>query len=159
MTTNTPIQANDAPAPISPDEFRTGDATALYRRLRPDQRAAIGLEFLRMLRLVGDPQAATLGGGSFSATDTARTDTSVTERLMQHEPQAAPIISAEQTAQVHRYVQEHHPDLFEQTLNHPVTQASLARPGAEPEEIKEQQVKLPQADVPHTTTMLDQPAP
>lgn len=160
MTTDTPARSNGAPTPISPEEFRTGDATRLYSRLRPDQRAAVGLEFLRLLRLAGDPQAAALGGGAFGATGVEKTDASVTERLLRHEPQPAPIVSAEQTATLHRYVLEHHPDAFEQVLNHPVTQASLRAPGAEPEELSDEpEIKLPQADVPHTTTMLDHPAP
>lgn len=160
MTTSTPATSTGGPKPISTEEFRKGNATRLYSQLRPDQRAAIGLEFLRLLRLAGDPQADTLGGGAFGVATAEKSDTSVTERLLQHEPQPAPIVSAEQTAAVHRYVLEHHPEAFEQVLNHPVTQASLAAPGAEPvEEADESEVKLPQADIPHTTTMLDHPAP
>lgn len=160
MTTSTPIRPEATPAPITPDQFRTANADALYRRLRPDQRAAIGLEFLRLLRLAGDPQAATLAGGAYADSNPGKTDTNVAVRLMQHEPKPAPIVSAEQTANIHAYVLEHRPDLFEQVLNHPVTQSSLATPGAEPVESSDQpEVKLPQVDIPHTTTMLDHPAP
>lgn len=160
MTSSTRIPAHDTVSPISADEFRTGDATRLYRRLRPDQRAAVGLEFLRLLRLSGDPQANDVSGGAFGTASTQATDIDITQRLMQHEPQPAPIVSAEQAARVHTYVRERHPDLFEQVLEHPVTQASLAAPGAEPVETPDQpDIKLPKADVPHTSTVLDHPAP
>lgn len=160
MTTSAPIRPDTTPAPITPEEFRTANATSLYSRLRPDQRAAIGLEFLRVLRLAGDPQVATLAGAAFAESNADKSETNVAVRLMQHEPKPAPIVSAEQTAKIHRYVLEQRPDLFEQVLNHPVTRASLATPGAEPVESSDQpEVKLPQADVPHTTTMMDQPLP
>ncbi|MGH2484649.1 MAG: hypothetical protein ACRDHE_01425 [Ktedonobacterales bacterium] len=160
MKSRTPTHAHEAVSPISADEFRAGDATRLYRRLRPDQRAAIGLEFLRLLRLVDDPQANDVSGGAFGTATTQATDIDITRRLMQHEPQPAPIVSAEQAARVHEYVRERHPDLFEQVMDHPVTQASLAAPGAEPVETPDQpNVKLPKADVPHTSTVLDHPAP
>lgn len=159
MTTSSPTSSNATPAPISAEEFRTGNAISLYSRLRPDQRAAIGLEYLRLLRLAGDPEVAALGGGPL--TDTRdKTDTNTAARLMQHEPRPAPSVTAEQTARIHTYVLEHHPDLFEQALNHPVTRASLATPGAEPVESSDQpEVKLPKADIPRTSTVLDHPAP
>lgn len=160
MTTNAPTRANATPQPITPEQFRTGNATSLYSRLRPDQRAAIGLEFLRLLRLAGDPQAAVLGGDDIADASAGKTDTNVTARLMQHEPRPAPIVSAEQTAKVHRYVLEHHPNLFEKVLDHPVTRSSLATPGAEPVDSSEQpDVKLPPVDIPRTSTVLDHPAP
>ena len=160
MTTSMPARSNATPAPISPEEFRTGNAISLYSRLRPDQRAAISLEFLRLLRLSGDPQVAALGGGAVSETDADKTDTNIATRLMQHEPQPAPTVTAEQTARIHAYVLERHPDLFEQALNHPVTRASLATPGADPVESSDQpEVKLPPADIPRTSTALDHPAP
>jgi hypothetical protein len=160
MASSTPIHAHDTVNPISADEFRTGDATRLYSRLRPDQRAAIGLEFLRVLRLAGDPQANDVSGGAFGTANTQATDMDITQRLMRHEPQPAPIVSAEQAARVHEYVRERRPDLFKQVMDHPVTKSSLAAPGAEPVAMSDQpEIKLPKADVPHTTTVLDHPAP
>lgn len=160
MASSTPIHAHDTVNPISADEFRAGDATRLYSRLRPDQRAAIGLEFLRVLRLAGDPQANEVSGDSFGTATAQSSDVGITQRLMQHAPQVAPIVSAEQAARVHEYVRERRPDLFKQVMDHPVTQASLAAPGAEPVETSDQpEIKLPKADVPHTSTVLDHPAP
>src|SRR6185437_7962756 len=90
-----------------PDErqFAEGDAAQLYGGMRPDQRTAIGNEFLRQLQLAGD--------------------------ISMGDQEATAELSAEQVAKLHTYVRERHPEVLHDVWSHPVTQASLATAGAE----------------------------
>lgn len=100
--------ANDPQAQVSATiderQFAEGDAAQLYGKMRPDQRTAIGNEFLRLLQLGGD---------------TSMGDQEATSEL-----------SAEQVAKIHTYARERHPEILHDVWSHPVTQASLAMPGA-----------------------------
>jgi hypothetical protein len=110
-------QTRDANMPAAtPDErqFAHADATALYRRMRPDQRTAVGNEFLRLLRLAGDPTG--------------------------DQRAASGMLSVEDVARLHTYAREHHPEVLHEVWNHPVTQASLAAPGAQAEPIEHEDV-------------------
>ncbi|HEV8190036.1 MAG TPA: hypothetical protein VGP82_00905 [Ktedonobacterales bacterium] len=99
-----------------PDErqFIEGDVTRLYSRMRSDQRTAVGNELLRLLRLSGD-------------------DT-------EGEREATGMLSAQEVARLHTYTRERHPEILHDVWNHPVTQASLAAPGAEAEPVEHEDV-------------------
>src|SRR5579885_1704333 len=71
--------------PLDERQFMQGDMTSLYRRMRPDQRTAVGNEFLRLLRLAGD------------------TSVHLGER------DANGMLSAQEVAKLHAYAREHHP--------------------------------------------------
>jgi hypothetical protein len=105
-TTNTQPGA----APISGDQFTQADPRRLYARMRPDQRTAIAGEFLRLFRLSGDPEA------------------------LRFDRPLEGMLPPERVAELHAYARQHHPEILEQVLEHPVTQAALAAPGAEVEE-------------------------
>lgn len=97
---------------IGMDEFANGNPAQIYARMRPDQRTAIAGEFVRALRMAGDPRAAQFEQ-EWNGPD-------------------APIphmLSAEQVAAVHTYTREQHPDLIERIAQHPVTLAALANAG------------------------------
>ncbi len=91
--------------PMSADEFARDDPRRIYERMRPDQRTAIAGEFIRLLRLADDP-------------DARRYDTHIDAMW-----------PPERVAELHRYTQQHHPDIFADVLRHPVTRASLESPG------------------------------
>lgn len=91
--------------PMSTEEFAHDDAFQVYERMRPDQRTAIAGEFMRLFRLSGDP-------------DAQRYDTEIHEMW-----------PAERVAELHRYAQQRHPEIFEEVMRHPVTRASLETPG------------------------------
>lgn len=105
---------------ISVDQFAHADPTSIYKQMRPDQWTAIANEFLRVLTIAGDPQADRF------AAEVAPTN-------QQH--MLTPLKTLEQAVAVHTYTRDHHPDLFAQVTQHPVTVASLEAPGApmEPE--------------------------
>lgn len=90
---------------MSTEEFAQDDPRHVYERMRPDQRTAIAGEFIRLFRLSGDPEAQ-------------RYDTEITEMW-----------PPERVAELHRYAQQRHPEIFEEVMRHPVTQASLETPG------------------------------
>jgi hypothetical protein len=120
---------------ISQDDFTTADPQALYARMRPDQRTAIANEFIRLLRLAGDPGVARFtgedaGGEPGSGTETARKS---------FDAQPPELESAKQAASIHIYTREHRPDIFEQVAHHPVTIASLAHAGERVEEAVQQE--------------------
>lgn len=122
-------------APV-PDEqqFAEGDATQLYGKMRPDQRTAVGNEFLRLLQLTGD--------------------TSMGDR------EATGELSAEQVAKIHSYARERHPEILHDVWGHPVTQASLAAPGAEAEPVEhEEAIEATPIDVEEDYATTPPPAP
>jgi hypothetical protein len=95
--------------------FTSGDPEVLYARMRPDQRTAIANEFIRCLYLANDPNLEQLRPQS------PPSDGAVARPPMMLTPQ--------QVAALHTYTRTHHPDLFTEVCEHPVTQASLAAPG------------------------------
>jgi hypothetical protein len=110
--------------------FDQADAATLYEQLRPDQRTAIALEFVRCLRLAGDPAAE-----QFTA------QAEQTEQASAVEEKVAVIggalvtprlLTAQQAAAIHRYTFERHPDCFTRVMQHPLTQTLLAAPGDQP---------------------------
>lgn len=100
------------PEPMSTEQFERDDPRTLYARLRPDQRTAIAEQFARSFRLSTDEDARQKYGGEIKG-----------------------MLAPEQVAAMHRYAREHHPEILEQVMQHPVTLASLEAPGAKPEEI------------------------
>ncbi len=119
----------------TPDErqFMQGDATQLYSRMRPDQRTAVGNEFLRLLRLAGDES--------------------------QGERDATGMLSAQDVARLHNYTRERHPEILREVWSHPVTQAALSAPGAEAEPVEHEEVieQVPR-DVPQDYSATPPPA-
>ena len=120
---------------ISQDDFTTADPKALYARMRPDQRTAIANEFIRLLRLAGDPGVARFTGEDADGEPGAGTET-VRKSFDARPPE---LESPEQVASIHTYTREHHPDIFEQVAHHPVTIASLAHAGERVEEAVQQE--------------------
>lgn len=100
------------PEPLSTEQFERDDPRTLYARLRPDQRTAIGQEFARLFRLGSDAEAKQQFGGEIKG-----------------------MLAPEQVAAMHRYARDHHPEILEQVMQHPVTRASLEAPGAKAEAI------------------------
>lgn len=105
LPTEEQVVAPEDVQPMSTDEFAQDDPRHIYERLRPDQRTAIAGEFIRLFRLSGDPEAQ-------------RYDTEIHEMW-----------PAERVAELHRYAQQRHPEIFEEVMRHPVTVASLETPG------------------------------
>lgn len=97
--------APDEVESMSTEEFAQDDPRHVYERMRPDQRTAIAGEFIRLFRLSGDA-------------DAQRYDTEIHEMW-----------PPERVAELHRYAQQRHPEIFEEVTRHPVTQASLETPG------------------------------
>lgn len=120
------------PEPMSTDQFQRDDPRALYARLRPDQRTAIGEEFARYFRLSADANARDRYGAEISG-----------------------MLAPEQVAEMHTYAREYHPEILEQVMHHPVTQASLEAPGAKPDEVNTEDE---QAIGPTAQGSLDAPA-
>lgn len=86
---------------MSTDIFDREGPAAVYARMRPDQRTAIGLEFIRLLSLAGDtgaPHIALDAHGTFSP---------------------------DQVAALHEYAHLRNPAVFTQVMAHPVTVSSL----------------------------------
>src|SRR5262249_21064851 len=105
-------------------QFTEGNATQLYSKLRPDQRTAVGNEFLRLLQLAGD------------------------NSMGEHESTGE--LSAEQVAKLHTYARERHPEILHRVWSHPVTQASLAAPGAEAAPVEhEEAIEATPIDIEH----------
>ncbi len=92
------------------------DVRRLYSRMRPDQRTAIGGEFIRLFRLSGDQEA---------------------QRFVQ--PMTG-MLSASQVAEMHIFARDHLPRVLEEVRDHPVTQDALAHPGEEVEEVETEEV-------------------
>jgi hypothetical protein len=94
---------------MATDLATTEDPEPIYARMRPDQRTAIGEEFIRLFRLSGDPEAQRL------ASEVASTF-SVPSALL----------APEQVAAMHRYARARHPEIFAVVMQHGVTAYALA---------------------------------
>lgn len=116
---------------ISQDDFTTADPQALYARMRPDQRTAIANEFVRCLRLAGDPGVARFTGEDAGGEPGAGQPETARQSFDARPPA---LESPEQVASIHTYTREQRPDLFEQVARHPVVLASLAHAGDRVEE-------------------------
>ena len=100
---------------IAADLVTTEDPEPIYAQMRPDVRTAIGEQFIRVFRLSDDPEARRM------AEEAARTFSVPKEML-----------SPGQVAALHRYARQHHPDLFAEVMQHPVTVNALAPLGVLP---------------------------
>ena len=104
------------------------DVEGLYARMRPDQRTAVANEFIRVLSLADDPMVQ-----RFSQEEQQRQSKMVESAAPGNaEPVPPQMQPAEAVAELHRYVRERRPDLFEQVMRHPVTVAAMRAPGAAP---------------------------
>jgi hypothetical protein len=86
---------------MSTDLFEREGPAPVYEKLRPDQRTAIGEEFMRVLRYTGDAQAP------------------------QFPLDVNGTLSTEQVSNLHSYAREHYPELFAEVMHHPVTAGAL----------------------------------
>jgi len=113
--------------------FDQVDAESLYEQMRPDQRTAIALEFVRCLRLAGDP-AADQFTAEAEQTESAPQGSVAEEQVVVTGGalETPRLFTAQQAAAIHRYTFERHPDCFAEILHHPLTQAVLASPGDSP---------------------------
>jgi hypothetical protein len=100
--------------------FDQADAEPLYEQLRPDQRTAIALEFVRCLRLVGDSAAEQFMAQAEQADVVGEKVEVIGGALV-----TPRLLTAQQAAAIHRYTFDHYPDCFTQVLRHPLTQAVL----------------------------------
>lgn len=99
--------STESPAALNFDQPTERDIRALYARLRPDQRTAIGGEFIRLFRLSGDPAAQ-----EFVKPITG-------------------MLSVDQLTTMHLFARDHLPQVLAKVRAHPVTQDALAHPGEE----------------------------
>lgn len=93
--------------PLSFDQPTDRDIRTLYARLRPDQRTAMGGEFIRLFRLSGDAAA------------------------QQFVKPVEGMLSAREVAEMHIFARDHLPQVLAAVREHPVTQEALSHPGAE----------------------------
>jgi glycine/D-amino acid oxidase-like deaminating enzyme len=100
------------PQPLSTEQFEHDDPRALYARMRPDQRTAIGEEFARGFRLSSDANAQQRYGAEIKG-----------------------MLEPERVAEMHGYARTHHPEIFAEVMRHPVTRASLEAPGMQAEAV------------------------
>ena len=115
--------------------FDQVDAESLYEQMRPDQRTAIALEFVRCLRLAGDPTAEQFTAAAEQTEPTQRGSAAEEQVIVTGGALETPrLLTAQQAAAIHRYTFERHPDCFTQVLHHPLTLAVLAAPGESPAE-------------------------
>ena len=116
-----------------PTAFDQADAAALYEQMRPDQRTAIALEFVRCLGLAGDPAADQLMAEAkkVERTEPVQQGSAAEEQVVVTGGalETPRLFTAQQAAAIHRYTFERSPDCFTQVLHHPLTQAVLAAPG------------------------------
>ncbi|HEY7094605.1 MAG TPA: hypothetical protein VH393_15590 [Ktedonobacterales bacterium] len=118
-----------------PTTFDQADAATLYEQMRPDQRTAIALEFVRCLRLAGDPAAEQFTGEAEQTESSQQGGVAEEQVVVTGGALETPrLLSAQQAAAIHRYTFERHPDCFTEVLHHPLTQAVLAAPGESPME-------------------------
>ncbi len=101
---------------ISAEQFAHSDPAGIYSQMRPDQWTAIANEFLRVLKVAGDPEVDRLAS-EFAPADQQVTPTAVLK-------------TRDQVVAIHMYTRDHYPDLFAEVARHPVTVASLQAPGA-----------------------------
>jgi hypothetical protein len=124
--------------------FDQADAESLYEQMRPDQRTAIALEFVRCLGLAEDPFAEQFMAEANQA-ETNQAEPNHAEQVQQGSAAEEPVVvtggspephrllSAQQAAKIHRYAFERHRDCFTEVAQHPLTRAVLASPGTAPE--------------------------
>lgn len=105
-----------AQQPLDFNQPTDRDIRRLYARLRPDQRTAIGGEFIRLFRLSGNPEA---------------------QRFVK--PMDG-MFSASQVAEMHIFARDHMPQVLDEVRDHPVTREALAHPGEEVEEVETEEV-------------------
>ena len=104
------------------------DVEGLYARMRPDQRTAVANEFIRVLSLAGNPMVQ-----RFSQEDQCGSRRWSRRRRREMRSRSRQQMQpAEAVVELHRYVRERRPDLFEQVMRHPVTVAAMRAPGAAP---------------------------
>jgi ribosomal protein L12E/L44/L45/RPP1/RPP2 len=116
-------------------DFDTTNPDSLYAQMRPDQRTVIANEFIRVLTIAGDPALEQLRQEIEDSEEYEPPQASnpEDERAAVHTVATSehPVrVTVEQVSRLHTYTREHHPDLFEQVMRHPVTEATLAAPGA-----------------------------
>lgn len=107
-----------APGTSATERFEHGtQMRELYERMRPDQRAAIAGEFIRLLTLAGDDHAEQFR-----------------RRLQDHTQitgdAANELLSAGQVEAIDSYVRQSSPEMIAQLAAHPVTRSALEMPGA-----------------------------
>ena len=113
--------------------FDQVDAESLYEQMRPDQRTALALEFVRCLRLAGDPAADQFTAEAEQAESAPQGSVAEEQVVVTGGALETPrLLTAQQAAAIHRYTFERHPDCFAEILHHPLTQAVLASPGDSP---------------------------
>jgi hypothetical protein len=93
--------------------FDQADAAALYEQMRPDQRSAIVLEFVRCLRLAGDPAADQFTAEAEQAESAPRGGAAEEQVVVTGGALETPRpLTAQQATAIHRYTFERHPDCF-----------------------------------------------
>jgi hypothetical protein len=113
--------------------FDQADAETVYEQMRPDQRTAVALEFVRCLRLAGDPAAEQFAAEAEQAEPAQQETVAEEEVVVTRGALETPrLFTAQQAAAIHRYTYERRPDCFTQVLHHPLTQAVLATPEESP---------------------------
>jgi hypothetical protein len=116
-----------------PTAFDQVDAESLYEQMRPDQRTAIALEFVRCLRLAGDPAADQFTAEAEQTKSVPQGSVAEEQVVVTGGALETPrLFTAQQAAAIHRYTFERHPDCFTEILHHPLTQAVLTSPGDSP---------------------------
>lgn len=105
-------QSQSQSQPLDFDQPTDRDIRRLYARLRPDQRTAIGGEFMRLFRLSGDPAA------------------------QQYDKPIEGMLPASQVAEMHIFARDHLPQVLAEVREHPVTREALAHPGEEVEPVE-----------------------
>ena len=93
---------------MATDLTTTDDPEPIYAHMRPDQRTAIGEEFILLLRMSDDPEARRLADEVASTFAVPAT-----------------MLSPAQVAVLHRYAQAHHPEIFAAVMQHEVTASAL----------------------------------
>lgn len=113
--------------------FNQAGAETLYEQMRPDQRTAVALEFVRCLRLAGDPAAEEFTAQAEPAEPAQQESVAEEEVVVTRGALETPrLFTAQQAAAIHRYTFERHPDCFTEVLHHPLTQAVLTPPEESP---------------------------
>jgi hypothetical protein len=112
-----------------PTAFDQADAAALYEQMRADQRTAIALEFVRCLRLAGDPAAEQFTVEAEQAESPQQASKAEEQVVVTGGAlETLRLFTAQQAAAIHRYTFERHPDCFTEVLRNPLTER-LAAPG------------------------------
>jgi hypothetical protein len=89
--------------------FDQADAATLYEQMRPDQRTAIALEFVRCLRLAGDPAAEQFTAAAEQAKPVQQGSAAEEQVIVTGGALVTPrLITAQQATAIHRYTFERH---------------------------------------------------